>query len=68
MDYRNTLILFRTSTCYVVDFINTPHKHDIYRKFGSTIVQTPFARDANPDVVVAAIRKGNPEYAVRIVV
>ena len=67
MTYKDTIIVFRTTTCYVVDFVNTPLKHRTYRLYGTTVVPTNFTRDANPADVLKAVKASNPEYEVRII-
>lgn len=67
MDYRNVVLVFRTTTCYVVDFVNTPLRHRTFRLYGTTVVPTNFTRDANPAEVLKAVKANNPEYEVRLI-
>jgi hypothetical protein len=62
----NTIILSRSSTCWVADFSATDKAAEVRRLFGRARLPTAFDPEAHPARVTAEIQRLNP--GARIVV
>lgn len=59
----NTITLRRESNCWTATWAG-PRAEEIKSLFGTATIPTAFTASAAPDVVLAAVKKLNPEHLV----
>ncbi len=60
----NTLVVFDSKNCWMVDFKHTPEAAKMQRLFGTTAILLPFTLLAPVSDVMADVKRHNPQYAV----
>jgi len=59
----NRIVLRKTTNGWMADW-QGPHSDEVKSLFGTTVLPTCYTARAEPDLVLSAIRKLNPDCAV----
>lgn len=64
---KHSLVIFKTSQCWMVDWAQTPEAGKIRSLFnGASILPTAFTALASVEDVLATLKSKNPQYAVEV--